>query len=284
MGGAHGRGLCEGAAGREQHVRVAVRDLGETRTGRVLGTDLITVRFSTLKATRDEYVVVFPEDHVGQILRGEASAGDDRLQHPAAAGDAEGNSRGDGAQRLPEDCHRQRPRRQHGAHSDFAQTQLESLKDYVVYSLAALGSPGASAAAASRPGVDGHAGEGEVSNLMASRPELAYPERSATESGADLNRLELPRGVYTGISWYAKFPNHYQGSAAGATAARGQPRRMPWQRGSPTRSAPSNATKRRRSCRRSSSRERQNQESDRGNACAPHVKEAKFVTLKKAAV
>ena len=68
----------------------------------------------------------------------------------------------------------------------FAQTQLESLKDYVVYSLAALGSPGASAAAASRPGVDGHAGEGEVSNLMGRRG------RSwRTRSDRPLNRARI---------------------------------------------------------------------------------------------
>ena len=78
------------------------------------------------------------------------------------------------------------------------------------------------AAAPSRPGVDGHAGEGEISNVMASRPDLAHPERSATESGADLNRLDLPAGVYTGIWWYAKFPNHYAGDSSAANAARGE--------------------------------------------------------------
>ena len=57
---------------------------------------------------------------------------------------------------------------------------------------------------------------------MASRPELAHPERSSTQSGADLNRLELPEGLYTGIWWYAKFPNHYQGDSSRATAARGE--------------------------------------------------------------
>ena len=56
---------------------------------------------------------------------------------------------------------------------------------------------------------------------MASRPELVHTDRAATESGADLNRLSLPDGVSTGIGWYAKFPNHYQGDAASASAARG---------------------------------------------------------------
>jgi len=77
-------------------------------------------------------------------------------------------------------------------------------------------------ASASRPGVDGHAGEAEMANVMASRPELVHPDRAGTESGKDLNRLDLPSNVYTGIWWYAKFPNHYQGDAADATAARGQ--------------------------------------------------------------
>jgi creatinine amidohydrolase len=57
---------------------------------------------------------------------------------------------------------------------------------------------------------------------MASRPDLAHPERAATESGADQQQLDLPEGVSTAIWWYASFPNHYGGDAAGATAARGE--------------------------------------------------------------
>jgi creatinine amidohydrolase len=105
----------------------------------------------------------------------------------------------------------------------FAQVQLDSPRDYVVYTVNGLsaGSSVPAAARPSRPGVDGHAGEGEISNVMASRPELVHTERSASESGADLNRLTLPDGVSTGIWWYAKFPNHYQGDSSSATAARG---------------------------------------------------------------
>ena len=42
------------------------------------------------------------------------------------------------------------------------------------------------------------------------------------QSGADLNRLDLPQGVYTGIWWYAKFPNHYGGEGAVATKELGE--------------------------------------------------------------
>jgi creatinine amidohydrolase len=189
----------------------------------VLGTDLINVRFSTLKATKDEYAIVFPEYYAGQIFEAKHQPGTiaysthlqlEMLQETVAEMARNG-------------CQKIVIVNGHGGNNAlvqyFAQIQLESPKDYVVYTLSALGAPqGTAAAAPSRPGVDGHAGEGEVSNLMASRPELAHPERSSTESGADLNRLELPEGVYTGIWWYAKFPNHYQGDSTNATAARGQ--------------------------------------------------------------
>lgn len=56
---------------------------------------------------------------------------------------------------------------------------------------------------------------------MASRPELVHPERAAQESGADLKRQDLPPGVFTPIFWYASYPNHYAGDAAGASAPRG---------------------------------------------------------------
>ena len=189
----------------------------------VLGTDLINVRFSTLKAAKDEYAIVFPEYYAGQIFEAKHQPGTiaysthlqlEMLQETVAEMARNG-------------CQKIVIVNGHGGNNAlvqyFAQIQLESPRDYLVYTLSALGAPqGTAAAAPSRPGVDGHAGEGEVSNLMASRPELAHPERSSTESGADLNRLELPEGVYTGIWWYAKFPNHYQGDSTNATAARGQ--------------------------------------------------------------
>jgi creatinine amidohydrolase len=189
----------------------------------VLGTDLINVRFSTLKAAKDEYVIVFPEYYVGQIFEAKHQPGtiaySSHLQLEMLQETVSEMAR-NGCQKIV-------IVNGHGGNNAlvqyFAQSQLASPKEYVVYTLGAVGAPqGTAAAAPSRPGVDGHAGEGEVSNLMASRPELAHPERSATESGADLNRLELPEGVYTGIWWYAKFPNHYQGDSTNATAARGQ--------------------------------------------------------------
>jgi creatinine amidohydrolase len=57
---------------------------------------------------------------------------------------------------------------------------------------------------------------------MISRPELVHLDRAGTESGADQKRLDLPEGVYTGIWWYARFPNHYAGEGAVATKQLGE--------------------------------------------------------------
>jgi creatinine amidohydrolase len=177
-----------------------------------------------LLATADEYAVVFPEYYVGQIFEARHQPGtvaySSRLQldllHETVAEMARNG------------CRKIMIVNGHGGNNAllqyFAQIQLETPKDYIVYTFSALSSGAGlpAAAAPSRPGVDGHAGEGEISNVMASRPDLAHPDRSSTQSGADLNRLELPEGLYTGIWWYAKFPNHYQGDASHATAARGE--------------------------------------------------------------
>ncbi len=70
---------------------------------------------------------------------------------------------------------------------------------------------------------DLHAGESETSLTLATRPDLVHLDRAASESGADLARLkQLPAGLYTGIWWYARFPNHYAGDATAATLELGE--------------------------------------------------------------
>jgi len=43
-------------------------------------------------------------------------------------------------------------------------------------------------------------------------------ETSMQEPGADQARVKLPEGLYTGIWWYARFPNHYAGEGAAVKA------------------------------------------------------------------
>jgi creatinine amidohydrolase len=48
---------------------------------------------------------------------------------------------------------------------------------------------------------------------MAVRPDLVRMDNVAAQSCDDQDRLAALPDVYTGIWWYAKFPNHYAGDA-----------------------------------------------------------------------
>jgi len=58
--------------------------------------------------------------------------------------------------------------------------------------------------------------------MMISHHQLVHVDRATSESGADQKRLNLPSDVYTGIWWYARFPNHYSGEGALATKELGE--------------------------------------------------------------
>ncbi|MCX6329421.1 MAG: creatininase family protein, partial [Bacteroidia bacterium] len=61
---------------------------------------------------------------------------------------------------------------------------------------------------------DGHAGEEETSMMYVIRPDLVHADAAKNQSGEDQARLkQLPYG-YTGIWWYAKYPNHYAGDGS----------------------------------------------------------------------
>src|SRR5262245_22795300 len=122
----------------------------------VLGTDLINVRFTTLKAAKDEYVVVFPEYYVGQIFEARHQPGTiaysthlqlEMLQETVSEMARNG-------------CRKVLIVNGHGGNTAliqyFAQTQLDSPKDYVVYAISTTGgaTQGVAGAAPSRAGVD----------------------------------------------------------------------------------------------------------------------------------
>jgi creatinine amidohydrolase len=190
-----------------------------------LGTDLIDVRYATFNAVKEEYAVVFPEYYVGQIFEAMHQPGtlaySDHLQFEMMQ-ETIGEMARNG-------CKKILIVNGHGGNNAllqyFVHGQLVHAQGYVVYGFQPNGAgnePVPAAAQPSKPGVDGHAGEGEISNVMASRPELVHTERAGTESGKDRARLDLPTGMSTGITWYSKYPDHYQGDAASASAERGK--------------------------------------------------------------
>jgi creatinine amidohydrolase len=185
-----------------------------------LGNDLINVRYAALHAVEQEYAVVFPEYFFGQIFEARHEPGtiaySAKLQMELLQETTDEMARNG--------CKKIVIVNGHGGNNHllpfFAQSQLASQHDYVLYVFQNPGyGPG-------RPQLhsktDQHAGESETSHTMVARPDLVHLDRAASEPGTDLNRLDLPSGVYTGIWWYARFPNHYAGNGADATAALGE--------------------------------------------------------------
>ncbi|MFL6415591.1 MAG: creatininase family protein [Bryobacteraceae bacterium] len=190
-----------------------------------MGTDLLNVRYAAFEAVKKEYAVVFPEYYFGQIFEAKHQPGtiaySTHLQLELLGETT--------AEMARNGCKKVVIISGHGGNTNliqfFTQTTLETPKDYVVYAITGQNPAGMTPLAGtqpSKPGVDGHAGESEIANVMAHRPDLVHTERAGEESGRDLNRLDLPSNVSTAISWYSRFPNHYQGDAAGATAERGR--------------------------------------------------------------
>ena len=99
----------------------------------------------------------------------------------------------------------------------FAQSQMAAPHDYVVYVFSRGQYPSGRPPMQDR--IDAHAGESETAHVMISRPDLVHMDQAKSESGADQKRVDLPPTVYTGIWWYAKFPDHYAGDGAPATKA-----------------------------------------------------------------
>jgi creatinine amidohydrolase len=186
-----------------------------------LGTDLLNVRYASLQSASQEYAIVFPEYYFGQIFEAKHEPGtvaySVELQLRLLQETTDEMARNG--------CKKIIIVNGHGGNEHllplFAQSQLDKPHDYVVYVLVGgRSNPGGPQKKST--GIDYHAGENETSNTIVSRPDLVHLDRASSESGADQKRLSLPEGLYTGIWWYARFPNHYSGDGSVATKELGE--------------------------------------------------------------
>ena len=191
-----------------------------------LGTDLLKVRYVVLQAAEQEYAVVFPEYYFGQIFEARHEPGtisySTHLQLDLLQETTDEMARNG--------CKKVIIVNGHGGNENllpfFAQTQLEKPHDYVVYVMGLVDAPGGPP---KKTTIDMHAGESETSKMLIATPNLVHMDRARQESGSDLARLKLPDTVYTGIWWYARFPNHYSGDGSAATRERGEFEMKTWQ-------------------------------------------------------
>jgi len=186
-----------------------------------LGTDLLNVRYASLHAAEQEFALVFPEYYFGQIFEAKHEPGtvaySVELQLKLLQETADEMARNG--------CKKLIIVNGHGGNEHllpyFAQAQMASPRDYVVYVLDGERSRSGGPAKKST-GVDYHAGENESSNTLYTHPELTHLDRAVSESGADQKRQSLPSFLYTGIWWYARFPDHYSGHGSVARKELGE--------------------------------------------------------------
>lgn len=185
-----------------------------------IGSDLFNARYAALHAAEQEYAVVFPAYYFGQISEARHEPGtvaysrDLQLALLQATTDEMARN----------GCKKIMIVNGHGGNASllpyFAQSQLDKPHDYVVYLFnqrtPTTGGP------QKKTTIDEHAGESETSKMMIVRPDLLHMDRATSESGADQHRQNLPPGVYTGIWWYARFPDHYAGDGSAATHELGE--------------------------------------------------------------
>jgi len=181
-----------------------------------LGTDLFEVRELACAAAKKEYALVFPPYYFGQIFEARHQPGTMAYKHELVW------------EMLEETCNELSRNgvkkiilaNGHGGNTSFlqyfCQVQLEKQNDFIVV----LFRPGTDPVldkeirSMQKAKLDGHAGEEETSMMYFIRPDLVDLDAIKTQSGLDQDRLKaLPYG-YTGIWWYASYPNHFASDVA----------------------------------------------------------------------
>ncbi len=189
-----------------------------------LGTDLFEAREIAFTAARKEYAVVFPPYYFSQIFEAKHQPGTIAYSSELIW------------RMLEETCNELARNglkkivllNGHGGNTSFlqffCQSQLMKNNGYIVV----LFQPGDLPALAGeikslkKAKVDGHAGEEETSMMSFIRPDLVDIDAAKNESGLSQERLRQLKYGYTGIWWYARFPNHFAGDFVQANKRLGE--------------------------------------------------------------
>ncbi len=186
-----------------------------------IGSDLFHAQYRAVNAAKREYAVVFPEYFYGQIYEAKYAEGTfalpPKLIWDLLQATLDEIARNGFKKILVYSTHGGNP---HWLRF-FMQAQLEKRRDYVVYYFDPKPDPEFQkkilGMRKTPPEGDEHAGERETSSMMDIRPDLVKLDRARNEDGSDKKRLDHLPNLWTGASWYARFPNHYAGHGEAAT-------------------------------------------------------------------
>ncbi len=190
-----------------------------------LGTDLYLAREYALRAAEQEYTVVFPWYYFSQINEarhqpGTISYSPELIWKVLQETLDELNRNGFEKIILVNG---------HGGNNAFlnyfGMAQLSQPRNYTLYWFRPERSREVrekAEALTQQDRFDSHAGNSETSMMAAAQPDITYPERSVQQSGVDQQRMKHLEYIYTGIWWYASYPNHYGGDGSKASAEAGE--------------------------------------------------------------
>lgn len=176
-----------------------------------LGTDLYEAREIAFTAAKSEYTIVFPPYFTGQIFE---------AKHQPGAIAYSNNLMWKMLEETCAELSRNGLKKiillnGHGGNNSFlqyfCQSQLAAPHDYVVVFFQPGRDPlnDKEISSLKKAKLDGHAGEGETSMMYFINPSFVDMAALKNESGSDQARLsKMPFG-FTGIWWYAKYPNHF---------------------------------------------------------------------------
>ncbi|HPF51513.1 MAG TPA: creatininase family protein [Draconibacterium sp.] len=190
-----------------------------------LGTDLFMSREYALRAAAKEYTVVFPWYYFSQINEARHQPGTiayspELIWNVLQETLDELNRNGFDKIIIVNG---------HGGNNSFlnyfGMAQLSERRNYSLYWFRPEGNreiDTKAEALTQHDPLDQHAGNSETSEMAAAQPDKIHIDRAGDQSGADQERMKNLKYVYSGIWWYAQFPNHYSGDGSKANAEAGE--------------------------------------------------------------
>jgi len=190
-----------------------------------LGTDLYMAREYSLRAAEKEYTVVFPWYYFSQI---------NEARHQPGTISYSPELIWKVLQETLDELNRNGFEKiiivnGHGGNNAFlnyfGMAQLSERRNYSLYWFRPEGSREVdekAEALTQHDMYDQHAGNSETSEMAAAQPDKIHTDRAGEQSGVDQARMKELKYVYSGIWWYAQYPNHYSGDGSKANAEAGE--------------------------------------------------------------